>query len=99
MRYGIFFLAALALLMLAPAVAHAQTPGYARPATLPYASVALAADNDPEESAFYTAGMDQLLWGTAVVGGAFIIGLLAGGSLSSAFGAVGAVAISYALLP
>lgn len=99
MRYGISFLAALALLMLAPAVVHAQTPSYARPATLPYASVALAADTDPEDVAFFNPDMDQLLWGSVVVGGAFVIGLLAGGSLSSAVAAVGAVAISYALLP
>jgi hypothetical protein len=45
------------------------------------------------------SGMQHVLVGTALLGGAFTIGLLASGSLSTAIGAAGAVALSYAVLP
>lgn len=45
------------------------------------------------------SGLQHALVGTALLGGAFTIGLLASGSLSTAIGAAGAVALSYAVLP
>ena len=45
------------------------------------------------------SGLQHALVGTALLGGAFTIGLLASGSLATAIGAAGAVGLSYAVLP
>lgn len=46
-----------------------------------------------------TVSMQEVATGALVVGGAFAIGLLAGGTLSSAIVSAGAVMIIYALIP
>jgi hypothetical protein len=46
-----------------------------------------------------TLTMHEIVVGTAVLGGAFAVGLLAGGSLSTGIAAASAVVLVYAFMP
>ena len=79
----------------------ALTPGvgFGQPARLATAQEHAARQDMGDEGWGLDPGLQHALVGTAILGGAFTLGFLASGSLSTAIGAAGAVAISYAVLP
>lgn len=79
----------------------ALTPAvsFGQPARLPTADEhAARAGTDAGESGLELPTQQAIL-GAALLGGAFALGLAATGSLSTALGAAGAMAIGYAVLP
>lgn len=78
---------------LAPAAAFGQ------PARLPTAAENAARAETGDGGSGLELPTQQILVGAALLGGAFALGLVATGSLSTAIGAASAVAIGYAVLP
>jgi len=83
----------------APASVFAQSAQFGKPAQL--APAGHDTYHAPEDAV--GSGLDPTLQhalvGTALLGGAFTLGLVATGSLSTAIGAASAVVLTYAVLP
>lgn len=79
----------------------ALTPSvpFGQPARLPTADEHAARAGTNDTASALDVSAQQVLFGAALLGGAFALGLAATGSLSTAMGAAGAVVISYAVLP
>ncbi|MGA0562937.1 hypothetical protein ACO2RV_10840 [Ancylobacter sp. VNQ12] len=110
MRRPAILLLTVALLLPAGAVSVAAEPigklaalspgvGFGQPARLATADEQARLQGTEDSGWGIDPALQHAFVGTAVLGGAFTLGLLASGSLSTAIGAAGAVAISYAVLP
>jgi hypothetical protein len=79
---------------LSPAVSFGQ------PARLPTADEHAARSSPAEDGPFgFEVPVQQVLYGTALLGSAFTLGFAATGSLSTGIAAAGAVVLAYAVLP
>ena len=90
---------AAASLAAMPASAFAQSVHFGKPAQLSPAGHDPYRPKDDAVGSGLDTTIQHALVGTAVLGGAFTLGLVATGSLSTAMGAAAAVVIGYAVLP
>ena len=98
-NWALIILLTASALSAAPSTVFAQSAEFGRPAQLaPAGHYAQQAADDAVGSGLDPT-LQHALVGTAVLGGAFTLGLVATGSLSTAIAAAGAVALSYAVLP
>lgn len=95
---AVIILLTAAALAAVPVTVSAQSVEFGKPAQLPMADKAVYQSDDGVGSGIDPT-LQHALIGTAVLGGAFTLGFLATGSLSTAITAASAVAISYAVLP
>ena len=90
---------AAATLAATPASVSAQSVHFGKPAQLAPAGHDTYRPMDDAVGSGLDTTIQRALVGTAVLGGAFTLGLVATGSLSTAMGAAAAVVIGYAVLP
>jgi hypothetical protein len=95
MRFLACLLMSLSILAWTPSLSLAEDVAAASEAQLAGEhAMAPAGDQTPP-----TLTMHEIVVGTAVLGGAFAVGLLAGGSLSTGIAAASAVVLVYAFMP
>jgi hypothetical protein len=95
MRFVACLLMALSILAWTPNLSLAEEVAVASGAQLAQADVAVPSV-DPAVSSFT---MQEVVVGTAVLGGVFAVGLLAGGSLSTGIAAASALVLVYTFMP
>jgi hypothetical protein len=98
-KRALIILLTATILATTPATVFAQSAKFGMPAQLELAGHDAYQPQDDATGSGFDATLRHAVVGTAVLGGAFTLGFLATGSLSTAIGAASAVVITYAVLP
>lgn len=97
-RTLLLLIAAWALLA-QPSACFAQSAEFGRPAQLATADHDAGASHGDDDGSGLDPALEHALIGTALLAGAFTLGLVASGSLPTAMATAAGVALTYAALP
>lgn len=95
----VLVLVAVWALVAVPSTSFAQSVDFGRPAQLATADPNSSVSHGDDDGSGLGPTVEHALMGTALLAGAFTLGLVASGSLSTAMATAAGVALTYAVLP